>query len=379
MFFQEVMCNPLQQGGYLLKNLNESALFYQNINSWQRDKRIISRLLTSLQNLNDQIIWCAPVHQLIIDELQNHPSAKQLIWIHPSNFFKTKIDTKILGNQNIIILDNEKTLLWFVNAINQQTKFKIHIHPHIQRKNQLFNDIQKNIQKILEHASRRLKTITHFSNIWKNNYLQNQKFYHKVRLISKNSKLQQPKTIILGGSSVDKILDSHKLKRPIWCADTAIYPLIKNNIIPEIIISIDASRHTLEHFMRLKIKEIAHTTLIVDPLGCPYLFNLPFAKIYTYKSNNPLIRAEKHLKKAVQLQNIEGTTFGFIESLYEYLFLKNLEKESTIKIYGNDQYKNLNYVTHLRGSSYYWKTFMKTSRTLAIENFFFDLSLRLQK
>lgn len=129
------------------------------------------------------------------------------------------------------------------------------------------NEIENKINNAISNISADISVQSHFGKIWMHNILENIKFINNNNL-QNNFKINISKTaaIIAAGPSLDETI--LKLKKNlnqyfIISTDTAYPSLLENNIIPEIVVSIDAQIYSREHFIGNK-KRFANTIFLLD-------------------------------------------------------------------------------------------------------------------
>jgi hypothetical protein len=126
-------------------------------------------------------------------------------------------------------------------------------------------------------------TVSHFSRLWLRNYLIHLKifFQNENRYLPSNNFFNSNCPIVFCGAapSLEEDIDKIKKERDsflLFSSDTSLGYLIKNNIFPDFIISIDPGRGTYYHL----IQKFPETIPILTWLGCNrYIFELKNPKI----------------------------------------------------------------------------------------------------
>ena len=359
-----------ENGNYLIAphdaiNINHKVYSER---SFVREIKALTSLLENSKNKNKTLIWIAPYHEKIFLNLKKD-FLKNLRWISPVNFTDSKKD----------IIDNIDKLNFFLREINRSDSFSIESHVcfKIMGMQEYF---QATILRFLKSSAVRLKTVSHFSTIWKNNFKKN---LDKWILLHDLSYLNfpSPDFFILGGPSVDLNINKLKKNIKIWCADTALPVLLYYDIIPNCVFTVDAGHGSYEHFITaIDKKKIPEITLLIDPLSFPALFNLDFKSKFTCANSNPLIQKSKN--NFTVIENTSDDVFGFMKSVFKLIYKKdldiqmdNINVEDQPEIIGHDR-GHVKRITHLRGSAYHRRQYMRNDRLATPELYFYRLSFR---
>jgi len=332
--------------------------------SLEREANYLISRLKDCQKQNKILMWIAPFHQKIFSQIDKN-LLHNLVWISPTNFSE--------ATQPIV--DNTEKLDFFCRQISISDSFSIELHACF--RNSGFEENMKNsIMRLIRNSVIRIKTIAHFTTLWKNNYHHNQK---KWKTLADFTSIDagKPDLFILGGPSVDYHIAKLNHYKNIWCADTALPTLVHYNIVPRVVFSLDAGHGSYEHFISAIDKnKICQMNLIIDPLAFPPLMKLKFNQTYSYANSNPLIQKSRHTFTLVE--NKTNDVFGLMESVYEILFtddrLKNGKSKLPVTI-GHDG-GHIKKATHLRGSAYHRRQYSRNNRISTPEQYFFHLSKR---
>ena len=214
--------------------------------------------------------------------------------------------------------------------------------------NQDFFLFQESLKK---KSSLNQSTISNFARVWFRNYFVNLNLsIHREQtgFIFGNSFPFQNKDVLFVGAA--PILEeqiswirSNQDRLFILSSDTACYTLIANQIRPDFIVSIDASRGTIFHF-----REIPSDIPIITWLGAnSHLFRLP-NPIYLYLSTYPLDQVlhstlfseEENILKNPSL-NVAGITKSIAEKFFASRFIMS-----------GISFKMQSGKTHCRGTGY---------------------------
>lgn len=189
--------------------------------------------------------------------------------IQDINFLKQiPIVKKISQNNNVQFSTYDNILNDLLNTFlpAKYDDFKIiERRAWIQENHDLLALIQQTIKKAIGIISADYSVQVHFGKIWQNNIINNLKLLSKINqdtisFISNFESLLhnliKTKTayVIAAGPSLDKKISLLKNESNIFIisTDTAYSSLIKNNIIPDIVISIDGQKVSTNHFSNIK-------------------------------------------------------------------------------------------------------------------------------
>lgn len=343
------------ENGYYLQSSTQSIKFYTE-RSLRREALLLGERLKEAAQTSKTLIYVAPFHEEIARRLDLSGAGHSLLWLAPATFSEV-LPSFVIGD-----LDAWERSL---REIKRGDSFLIYVHPAFKD-----DSIASFVKEGLSRSALRVKTIEHFSRIWEYNYRRNYERWLTLDDFSVLAKRPPPGTLVLGGPSVDDFFDEIRQSGPIWCADTALAPLVKRGLFPDLVFSIDAGHGSLEHFIAASpdgglYKELR---VVVDPLSFSGVMELPFAKVYTYGGSHPLIQASAHSFSA--LVNTSGDVKGAMVAALEALY-----PGAKTQIFGADG-KHRKYVTHLRGSAYHSRGCFSITRLTPLENYFYNLSAR---
>ena len=139
---------------------------------------------------------------------------------------------------------------------------------------QVFNQnlvpvMEGNIKEGISEVSADFSVQSHFGKLWHKNILLNLKSL-KDNKLDKKIDTGLTASIIAAGPSLDESINRLKENRSntiIFSTDTAYGPLMKNNIVPDFVVSVDSQRVSLTHFMTLPF-EGPKPVFILD-ISCP--------------------------------------------------------------------------------------------------------------
>jgi len=339
-----------------LHSANNKVVRCYSQRSLNREAKSLTQKLLAAAHDKKKLIWVAPFHTTLL-KFVNPEYLKFLIWISPAEF----------SDPLMHIINSEEKWNYFLRDISMKDSFSIEIHHSLKSP-----EVNQFIREHLEQSAIRIKTIEHFEKPWEYNFYRNKKTWLNtpdITTMSANEQSNKPDLFVLGGSSVNNSFSEISKHKHIWCADTAFSPLVQNNIIPEVVFSLDAGMGSLEHFLPAKFTpHLKKVSLVIDPLSFPPVYSLPFQNIYTYAGSHPLIQKARH--KHTYLENMTGDVSGLMDALFLWMY-----KEPIPEVVGKDG-THISYVTHVRGSGYYYRQYGKMNKLFTPETYFLALSRR---
>ncbi len=348
--FFTIFKTAAHDGRYLLIEGDQQITCYTE----RAIKREIRLLEEKLQQIEDLLLWVAPWHYDIYDGLEEELK-KQLIWLAPATF-------EPRPDQMAWVITDAELWQFFLREVKAENNFTIEFHQSL-RNSAAFDAMVDFVRLSLQSAAQRLKTIGHFEKAWQYNFRRNQQSWLQLADIA-SYKGPKPDYLVLGGYSVGPWLKQSANKGTIWCADTALKPVLAAGFKPALVFSIDAGRGSYEH---LDINAMAEQSLVVDALSFPLLFTIETSQCFTYASSHPLLQTiDQHF---TELENQSGDVKGLMQAAFELLF-KNQQQP---KIIGADG-RNSNGISHVRGSGYYRRSYLLNSRLNNTESYLFGLN-----
>lgn len=202
---------------------------------------------------------------------QKFPEAKIVCF----EFYKEDIDflnqletiKELNKNKNIIFSDLSNIYSILINNYLPAKHGDIKVieqHAWINENISLMPQIKSEIEKALKIISADYSVQTHFGKIWQANIFNNLKLLTKIKESSISPDINKTAAIIAAGPSFDnsiRILKENRDNYYIISTDTAYSSLIKNEIYPEIVISIDGQAVSYNHFIN---KTFENTTFLFD-------------------------------------------------------------------------------------------------------------------
>lgn len=286
-------------------------------------------------------------------------SSADFVFLSPFSFSaQTPPDRRFVGDS--------PALEQFINSIEDQRKFAIHIAPQWREAGQTIGEITR---KILERAAVRLKTIRHFGRLWPVNFRLNSPRATAYGDISELQTAGKPGALVMAGPSLDQAIPGLKNYQKIWCADTALMPLVLSGIFPQVIFSVDAGFASREHFVAAS-KAIGKAILVCDILGSPAIQRLPFRKILTYAGSHPLVQEFNGQARLTMVANPRGDVGSLMQAVHDRVF-----GTAGDQVFGHDGTARRK-ITHARGTAYFYRSYAAQNRLRNVETYMLGLSRR---
>ncbi len=207
-------------------------------------------------------------------------------------YFSTVSD-EYINNKNIMYLtesDSDDILNFILylttKVIKNDVKFKIFKHtPSLKLYNKKYDDISYKLLEAFSYYYSNILTDSSFNELWERNAFKNLKFLDESGKLFelKNIYKNKPIIIVSAGPSLEnnlKFLHDNKDSMIIVSVDTVLRFLLKNDIYPEYVFSLDAKYENLGDFKFLKINN--KIKLIYDVVSFPKILEMFKNKYITY-------------------------------------------------------------------------------------------------
>ncbi len=225
----------------------------------------------------------------------------------------------------------DENLFALLQKIMQQEFLRMETYSNLCYKNlfpQLEIDFYKMLQQHLSIVMQNILTQTNFLPLWNKNLLRNITQTSRIPFLQPAKKNISNKNIALicaAGPTLDSVLaliKENREKLTIFAADTALIPLIKSNIIPDVTVSLDGQYFTMGDF----ICPIAQENFcVIDALGYYDVANRFENAAFTISSYNKDSLAEyilQNLKITPQTVETGGTVTDYTLDLARQLGFK---------------------------------------------------------
>ncbi len=318
------------------------------------------------------LIWVAPYHPGIRENLEKKLTDPEsfdirslsFVWLSPVSFQNH-------AQKPAYVIDTPEKWLFYLREVRRNDSFAMEAHPRLPAIAALSNYIEEGLRQ----SALRIKTIEHFYRIWEYNYERNRALWPQLKDLSKAPQ-QPPDAIVAAGPSVDRFWDTIQTAQVIWCADTALKPLLARGLIPALTFTVDAGYGSFEHFFQVSSDKLAQLSVVADPLSFPAIYDLPFRNIFSYASSHPLFQEERARKSETENWNlkteIDNKTADVLGFMLGAVATFGFQKPP---VFGADG-RHESYATHLRGSAYHHRACFAISRWKPVESSFFALSAR---
>jgi len=204
------------------------------------------------------------------------------------NNFKNSNDLK----SNVLIIEkiDLNTIYSFLVENNYFLEGRIYTYSNQGYKNlfpKLETDFFLSVKKSYEIIVQNIMTESNFINLWSKNFIDNLTNLDSKPLlnIQKKELNENLAVIVCAGPTLEsdlKLLKIFREKITLFAVDTAIKPLLKNNIIPDFIVSLDSQYYSYEDFIKNNNSEIAY---LLDVLSYPRINEFSKNIFYTLTSN----------------------------------------------------------------------------------------------
>jgi len=238
------------------------------------------------------------------------------------------------------------------------------------------NQLKNKINKTLKTIAADFSVQAHFGKIWQGNIYRN---LYNLNAYKNNFSLSpdisKTAVIVAAGPSLDKTIDLLKQSKNYFVisTDTAYQALLKNKIIPDIVVSIDGQNVSYNHF--INIPENSKTLFVFDTCGNSSAVEKLLKrneKVYLINSNHPFVNYI-NLKNYIFPNLFAGTGTVTIAAL-DLAIQCGFEH---IEIFGAD-FSYINGKAYTKGT-YLEHLYEKTSNHLTSqENFYNKLQFRTE-
>lgn len=358
--------NPWEykQESFFLINKDKSLHLLFSNRSLQREKKVFEKIiLNSLKNTHHTILLI-PWHHDFISVLEsfhkNQTNLKKIIFLIAANFSPNK-----QRPHNETFIENENQWNFWLNELKGNEKFDIVVHPGITK----LEDFSSLIQNDLRKAAARIKTIDYLRHTWEYNEKRNRPLWKKAYPLAQY-KPKAPPLLLTAGPSLNIGLNSKLAAQKIseiWCADTALKPVLNAGFFPRLVFSIDPGFASTEHFMGIDAATLKKLDLVVDPLSNGNIWEMNINQKYSYSTSNPFARGVP--ADWPFLTNLEGDVTGAMIATSLFFGFENAA------IIGHDK-KAVHLISHARGTAYSRRFLFHANRLNTQENYFKALSTR---
>lgn len=231
-----------------------------------------------LENYPDKFILAFEINQISLDYLLN---TNDFSFCKNKNILLTtlnELENKIIETYTPSIYDN----FYFTS-----------IKPWMDFHKQYFELIEQKIHNAISVISSDFSVQSHFGKVWMHNILENSNFLVKNNIQNKIEIDNTKTAVIIGaGPSIDEsiiFLKENKEHLFIISTDTAYPTLIKNKIIPQVVVSIDAQIYSREHFIGINYEILTNTIFLLDICtNSTIVKKIPKENILFFTSGHPL-------------------------------------------------------------------------------------------
>lgn len=270
-----------------------------------------------LQNLSSYFIVAVEPDKESLDYCKNFPVVKEL-----------------LSNKNIVFCSKDDLSNVLIEHYIPSLYGNLFILPQRAWQNENaeeVNSMQKIIKETLENISNDYSVQAHFGKIWMSNIMANLRTFKKNPVLIADTDLVA--AVIAAGPSLDtsiQKLHNNRASYFIISTDTAYGTLLKNEITPNIVVSVDAQQVSTTHFMECPIeKDKATETIFVFDIctnpSVPTAVKKKGYKVFFIQSGHPLSQIASQTANLPHLATGAGTVTIACCDAARYLGFKKIE------------------------------------------------------
>ncbi|MCS7204246.1 MAG: DUF115 domain-containing protein [Leptospiraceae bacterium] len=364
-------------------NVKFQGKFIHSINPGVEAKRQFEHFIKNINEKKENIIFFKIGLGFIIDEFIEKTSLK-LIWFEPiekirnaaiERLSKTILNFYDIQNKRIFI--HSEFNLEYIKKLNESIlNYEIFfLKSYLDKNDYVLIDL---FYKKKFYFQVNLNTLNKFEDLWISNFFKNLLFINKVYPINvlKNIIANQTLLIVAGGPSLDEwipIIKKYKEHFWILSVDTALNTLVKNQIIPDFILSVDAQSI---NYLYLEKYTGLESTFIIDPTTYYQLIKRINYQKKVVIFSNLLPFVSYLLDKAFSEKVIELKSGGSVATIA--LDLASLMGANPIFFCGLDLSFPKNLI-HTKFSLVDMRHLFKTNRTHSFEFFNFKQTRALTK
>lgn len=312
-------------------------------------ERIIAQY-PQIKNSNIIIIFGAGLGYVIEKIFELKKSISVLV-IETEKFFGEYIKDRFHSYPlKIFINEPSDTIIEFFSKNIVVTDIKNIVIIQNETLNQIYNEYFDKIKKsLLQHLKREIAEITtdaYFSELWFKNTIRNLKSSKHFTLLKeyKNFFKNDAAILISPGPSLEenlKLLKNKNLYK--FAIAPAVNLLIKNNIVPDFIITSDANFYNLFH-LKPYIKE-SGLTLITELCVHPAILSHWKGRIILFDHNLPVSKIIKYIVGEIGYIPMGGTVSVSCLFILKYMGFRD------VYLLGQD-FGYINFKTHCKGTGY---------------------------
>jgi len=203
--------------------------------------------------------------------------------------FTIKDFTDILKSQTIHLIylqEQVPSILNFYDLLENQT-INIVIEKTFPPE---YKPILIQLQDVIQNKKTELLTYSRLGKVWFDNFLKNYQLKNSMQSceLFQDKLAEKPVLLVGAGPSLKSKIDYIKNERKnifIIAIDTILKYLLKNEIVPDLVLSVDSQVLSKLHFYGI---ESSSLTFLFDTLANPDLVKKYISKSYFFKSGNPL-------------------------------------------------------------------------------------------
>ncbi len=236
-----------------------------------------------------------------IEPFLKHPQVKKIIILEPVEEIYSEVKSlagiKQIHESGKVELFSGKNVLQFIPGIKGcydylfYNRIRVLSYKPLERIfSSLYADIERDIRKGLDDLVKDGVTIGKFARTWLRNFFINIKKVDKLTPVFSLFNLFKGAAVITGaGPSLDRTIDDIKNRRQdffLIATDASVKPLVRNGILPDLIVTIDPQSFVHYHFDGLENSCIDDVPAVLSFLSYPTVFDI-FKNRYIFFSRHP--------------------------------------------------------------------------------------------
>lgn len=231
----------------------------------------------------------------------NNPQVKKIIIFEPVEEIYSEVKSlaciKQIHGSDKVELFSGKNVLQFIPGIKGRydylfyNRIRVLSYKPMERIFlSLYAEIEGDIRKGLDDLVKDGVTIGKFARTWLRNFFINIKKTDRITPVSSLFNLFKGAAVITGaGPSLDRTIDDIQNRRQgffLIATDASVKPLVRNGILPDLIVTIDPQSFVHYHFDGLENSRIDEVPAVLSFLSYPTVFNI-FKNRYIFFSRHP--------------------------------------------------------------------------------------------
>ncbi len=253
------------------------------------------RIVSHFNNNMEHVILAGIGLGYIVEYIINNTNYKVLIFENSNeilNIIKSE-KKELLTSKRIEIFSNLEDLFDYLDR-NYIKEFNFYIHrPYLTLFPEIYTQLENELITYLSKKKINQNTLKRFQKTWLKNIIKNSIYYFKLPGIMniKHNFKDKPAIIVGAGPSLSRnieMLKKQENKAVIISTDTALARLIKNDIIPDFVISVDPQDRNSLYLLGIKEKDKLPLLVVDSAIAFLTISHYPIDNIILYDTIFPL-------------------------------------------------------------------------------------------